>query len=80
MAKEIAVQRPWRYRKEGGGGGGGGWAIRRGMQKVLSVCLCVLGRERDYSIHVLKNPCTAWWKAVWAENENQTSMLLSVLR
>lgn len=71
MAKEIAVQRPWRYRKEmgcGGDGDGGGWAIRRGMQKVLSVCLCVCwGGERDYSTHVLKNPCTAWWKLVWAQ-------------
>ena len=40
MAKEIAVQRPWGYRKEMGGGGG---AIRQGMQKVLSVCCVCVG-------------------------------------
>lgn len=54
MAKEIAVQRPWGYRKEIGGGGG---AIRQGRQKVLSVCLCMCwGWEYDYSIHVLRKP------------------------
>ena len=57
IAKEIAVQRPCRYRKEVGGGGGGNKA---GYAKGFKcVPVCVLGRGgggHDYSIHVLRKP------------------------